>query len=279
MQAMVELTHAVAEGTGAPDKLAYGLATARAEVDRLAQQLEDESFATDEVSRSWRTHALESLERFAHALALMAGALEASDADVLLHGLDQAIHAEAGLREVFTQAHESYGQVQEAIQAAQRVPCVRCGHRNVPGRSSCDRCRFPLPQTGVERMESDVIGGEPTARESSFLRGLDQVIHGLEQPGGLDQAHAFVQKLEQLQVMARRQLDTLLSRYDHQNEAVAYTVEIRRRVEDVRQMLEAVRLSLEAGDVHPLLELPPWLADQFQVLQDLKAAVVEASGS
>lgn len=281
ISAMQALTSDVLYGQESPERLSLALETARGEVDALVQQLSDDTFATDEVAKEWRHAALEAAAGFSAGLDRMLGAVyEGVNSEQLTAGLSEAVEAESRLRDLFERALESGRMVRAHMEEAQRVPCVRCGHRNMPGGASCAQCRFPLPNIGLERIESDVVGGGPqTYVRSGLVDGLRGVLGSLDQPGGMEAAREFLANLERLQALAVRQLDAMLAHQDTRHEAVQYTVEIRRRVDEVRHMVEAVRLSLEAGDTGPLAGLAPWLEEQFAEMHELKAAVMELTGA
>ena len=276
-QAMERLTRAVVAGTEPPERLIGALASAMAETQALAGQFGDETFASDEPSRQFREAALAAVEDFQECLATMLAAVYPElHGDDLLAALEKALVAESRLAEGYLAIHDTYGQMREAMESANQVTCVRCGHKNPPGRMSCGQCRMNLPQMGAERIEVDIIGGEE-ASQSAYITHLEQLLQDIEQPEGKSLALDFLTKFEQLYTLAGKQLDVLLARVDPEHEAVVLTSDLRRRVEGVRAMLEGVRHALEADDYEPLFALPANLSEEFSIIADFKVAITEAT--
>jgi hypothetical protein len=274
---MSRMARAVAEGQEPPGRLLDGLRIAISESDALAQQMGDDTFVTDEASRDLQRRTLEALQKFSAELYGMAEAVNGTvKPEALLAHLEGALAAERNLRELYQRVQQSFGQMQEALERSSQVQCIKCGHRNRAGQTSCEKCRFQLPQTGAERIETDIIGGEEL-RESAYLTSLNQIVETIEEPGALDRAIDFLRNLEKLHVLASRQVDGLLKRADAAQPILVHTQELRARIDNVRDMLEAVRQAAENGDVGPLLELPPWLAEEFSSMQELKQVILEST--
>ncbi|MBM3461167.1 MAG: hypothetical protein FJX76_03605 [Armatimonadetes bacterium] len=279
--AMGAMVRAVADGTGSPGALRSGLERVRAELDELADRMQDATYATDEAAQQLHALAYEVVVEFAVALDHMLVALE-GDREGLLQHLEAANEAELKMRTILHGVSTRQSQSQEHLRGSEQVACVRCARSNPAGRSTCEACGASLPQTGARRIESDIVGAPPTLTrtgESKYVSGLRQVISTLEQPGGHDAARIYLQRLEQLQLACQKQLDALVEAMNSSHESVQYTIEIRRRVSEVREMIEAVRLALEEGNAGPLHELGPWLADQFEQINALGAAVQEMTKS
>jgi len=274
---MINWTRAVADGHDAPDKLITGLKIALEHAEALARQLTDQTFVTDDGARTWQAATLQTLNGFRSGMQHMFNALqEPIDKEALLQGLDHAVAAEAQLRLAFMAVTASYNTLQQSLERSQQVRCVRCGHLNRAGTASCESCRCQLPNTGVERIEMDIIGGEPV-RESAFLARLRTIIGQLNEPDGRKTAIDFLKNLEQLQTLAAQQLSALMQRHDQRHPAVTRTVELKSRIEGVRDMLNSVRQSLEAGDAGALQDLPSWLEREFDAMQQLKQTITEAA--
>lgn len=278
MNALARATRDVSRGEGDASGLAAGLEAALAETDAFARLLADDTFTGDEASNEWRTGAAETVEQLHLALVdmLAAACTCPVDAEALLGGLDRTLVAELRVREVHRAAEALQMAARDALSQSQTVPCMRCGHRTPAGRSTCDQCRFPLPSMGVERIETDVVGGEPPTEGSVFLERLDELIADFETTGSPHDLVEFLHGFERLYVMGGRTLDAVLSQVPREHEAVVLTAELRTRIEGVRQMVEAVRLSLAEGDHRLLGDFRHWLAEQMEILVDLNARVEAA---
>lgn len=277
-QAMERLTRAVVEGREPAERLATALQSALAETASLAAQLGDETFSGDEPSQQFRAAALGAVEELDASLASMMEATHPElRPDDLLAALERALAAQERVAEGYLALHATYGEMREAMQAASQVTCVRCGTRNPPGRMTCSQCRMQLPQTGVERIETDIIGGDEVQATSAYVSHLEELIAGLGEPEGVDRALEFLKRLGQIYTLALKQLDLLLSRVDPEHEAVQMTADLRHRIDDVRSALDAAHQALEAGDAEPLAILPPWLTEQFYHMSELKTAIAEAT--
>lgn len=278
MEALARATRDVSRGEGDAGQLAAGLEAALAETVAFARLLADDTFTGDEASSEWRSGAAEIVEQLRQALVDMLAAAHACpvDADTLLASLDRTLEAERRVREVHRAAEAVQIAAREALSQAQTTPCMRCGHRTPAGRSTCDACRFPLPSMGVERIETDVVGGEPPAQASVFLERLDELIADLDTTRSTYDLVEFLHGLERLYVMGGRNLDAVLSQVPREHEAVVLTAELRARIEGVRQMVEAVRLSVAEGDLGMLGDFRNWLAEQLEILLDLNARVEAA---
>ena len=139
--------------------------------------------------------------------------------DDLLAALEKALVAESRLSEGYLAIHDTYGQMREAMESANQVTCVRCGHKNPPGRMNCGQCRLQLPQMGAERIETDIIGGSEEGGQSAYITHLEQLLQDIEQPEGKSQALDFLTKFEQIYTLAGKQLDVLLARVDPEHDA------------------------------------------------------------
>ena len=277
MTALARATHAVARGADASG-LAAGLEAAIVETEAFARLLTDDSLAGDEGSSAWRAGSAERLHHLHQSLVDMLGLVRAQpiQADALLHALEVTIAAEARVREVHECAEALQQASREAVTQAQTVPCVRCGHRTPAGRSNCDHCRFPLPSLGIERIETDIVGGEPPPPSSVFLERLDALLETIDSDEGQLALVEFLQNLERIYLLGGRQLDTMLAQAPRNHDVVMLTAELRTRMEGVRQMVEAVRLSVAEGDTALLDNFRHWLAEQFEILVNLNAQVEAA---
>lgn len=278
MHALERATREVIRGDGDANRLAAGLEAALAETVSFSRLLADDTFTGDEASTAWRVGAAENVDQLRQALSDMLTAARACpiEADALLAAFDRTLEAEGRVREVHRAAEALQIAGREALSQAQSTPCVRCGHRTPAGRSTCEACRFPLPSMGVERIETDVVGGEPPPDTSVFLARLDELIAALETTGSQEDLLEFLQNLERLYILGGRQLDAVLRQVPREHEAVILTAELRTRIEGVRQMAEAVRLSVAAGDAGMLGDFRQWLAEQVEILLDLNARVEAA---
>jgi hypothetical protein len=275
MESLSRMTVEVSEGRREPAALGEVLSAVLVEAESFAGQVDDDTFTDDDASRGWKQGTVEAAGALCASVYRMLRALEPLDRAALLSGLEQMLAAERAVRDVYRGAQAYNQAVREALEQAHRVPCMRCGHRNQPGRSTCEKCRMQLPQMGIERIETDIVGGE-TVRESVFLDRLDLLMERVDSEEGRQGVVDFLQNLERLYVVGGRQLDAMLARAPREHMAVQYTVELRKRFEGVRQMVEAVRLAVGAGQVEALHDFRPWLAEQFQTLIELKERVAAA---
>lgn len=280
MAALERETHAVSRGEGDSGRLVSGLEAALIETDSFARLLADDTFTGDDASLVWRQGAAEKVDTLRAALSDMIAAARAEplDGTRLLNGLEATLSAERDVRSVHGYINAYQHAVREAIEQSSRVPCMRCSHRNPAGRSTCEACRFPLPSLGVERIETDVVGGSPEPAPSVFLERLDALLEAVDEEVGRADLVDFLKNLERLQALGGRQLDTLLARVPRNHDVVATVIELRARMEGVRQMSEAVRLSVSEGDLAMLGEFRHWLADQFEILVHLNERVEAACG-
>ena len=271
---LAEFAHAtreVAAGRGDQARLASGLLEALAEVEGFARQLGDDALVSDDAARTWRDTTAETVAALHGAIEglLTAARAEPVDGEALLVNLASMIEAEARMSEIRQRAEQYQTALREAMERANRVQCVRCGHRNEPGRSACAQCRTPLPSIGVERVETDVIGGETAADGSAFIERLDELLAHADTNEGRAAIVDFLRNLERLYVVGVRQLDTQVGRLPRDHEVYSASLELRARMEGIRQMTEAVRLSAEEGDLAMIPEFRHWLAQQFDQVIDL----------
>ncbi|NDD27671.1 MAG: hypothetical protein EB084_05320, partial [Proteobacteria bacterium] len=139
---LAEFAHAtreVAAGRGDQARLASGLLEALAEVEGFARQLGDDALVSDDAARTWRDTTAETVAALHGAIEglLTAARAEPVDGEALLVNLASMIEAEARMSEIRQRAEQYQTALREAMERANRVQCVRCGHRNEPGRSAC----------------------------------------------------------------------------------------------------------------------------------------------
>ncbi len=282
MAALNRATVAVTQGRLAAATLYEGLGHALEECEGLARQLSDDTFASDDASRVWRAASTDAVEALQRGLTEMSGALEGEvvDNDALLGALERVTQAEKLMRIIYRGAQGYNASVREAMENASRIPCMRCGKRNPNVRTSCEQCHFPLPNTGVERVEIDLVGGpqERSVAESVFLRRLRELaaLPDSERVRQSQEAIVFLEDLERLYLLGERQVDTLVARAPKGHPASVLASQLRTRIQHVKETLANVRSAVGAGDPSALLDLVGWLEEQFYVLQDLKEQIADA---
>lgn len=280
MGGLERLTRAVAEGREDAQRLADGLSMAIQETETLHHTLLESTFTTDAVSRAWRDASLARLEAFHESVHLMLDALHGETIDVtaLMNRLAHTRRAERAVREVYAHVQGQRARANQTLQTEHRIPCMRCGHRNMPGGSTCEQCRFPLPQIGVERQDVDLIGGSNPggAQESVYLRELTARIERSGEPEGVQALIDFLKNLEALYVLGLHQIDILLSQTPRDHAVIGPTLELRTRMAGVREMVEAVQSAVLAGQSESLDNFVPWLRDQFDAIIETREAIAAA---
>lgn len=118
---------------------------------------------------------LELVDAAREALVRVEEAVEGGLRDQALQGLDALIRA---LRLMAS----SKRALDKVVEQEARIPCIRCGHRNLAGRGTCERCRATLP--AVDRAEQSTLdirlGDQGAAPEAQMTENLARLLEACE---------------------------------------------------------------------------------------------------